>query len=79
MIGKSISIYPGNRLVQVSTDLSTLEKNITISPIYLDTVIASNLNIDNYYSKMKRGLHCSTGTVEDAMKRLEVLKNVKSG
>lgn len=79
MIGKSISIYPGNRLVQVNTDLSTLEKYITISPIYLDTVIASNLNVNNYYSKMKRGLNCDTGTAEDAKERLELLKNIKSG
>lgn len=78
IIGKATNIYPGNRLIRISTDLETLNKKVTISPYYLDSVIASNLNVNNYYSKMKRGKHLEYGTLEDAKVRLELLKTMKS-
>ena len=78
IIGKATNIYPGNRLIRISTDLETLDKKVTISPYYLDSVIASNLNVNNYYSKMKRGKHLEYGTLEDAKVRLELLKTMKS-
>ena len=78
IIGRATNIFPGNRLIRISTDLETLDKKVTISPYYLDSVIASNLNVNNYYSKMKRGKHLEYGTLQDAIERLELLKTMKS-
>lgn len=78
IIGKATNIYPGNRLIRISTDLETLEKKVTISPHYLDSVIASNLNVNNYCAQMRKGKITSYGSLEDAKKRLNFLKTIKS-
>lgn len=78
IVGKSTNIFPGNRLVRISTDLDTLDKKLTISPCYLDSVIAGNLNVRNYYANGRRGETGEYGSLDDAKERLEVLKTIRS-
>ena len=78
VIGKATNIYPGNRLIRISTDLDTLDKKITISPSFLDSVIAGCLNVNNYYANSRRGNVSNYGSLDDAKERLELLKTVRS-
>ena len=78
VIGKATNIYPGNRLIRISTDLDSLDKKVIISPSFLDSVIAGCLNVNNYYAKSRRGDVGNYGSLDDAKERLELLKTVRS-